>query len=64
MGNPEYDKVMRGVRGDNPDHKRRERAEEKRRKLVAKGEKAAAKQRQKHRGRHRGDDVIDTGMFD
>lgn len=63
MSNPEYDKVMKGVRDPkkhNPDHKRLERQAEAKRKAVEKSLK-------KRKGKHTAgwsDDVIDTGMFD
>lgn len=64
MANEEFKRVLKGVRGDNPEHKRREAAEAKRKKLVAKGERDAKRARDKRAGGHRGgDDVIDTGMF-
>lgn len=62
MSNPEYDKVMKGVRDPkkhNPDHKRLEKQAEAKRKAT---EKALAKRKGKHTQGFR-DDVIDTGMF-
>jgi len=57
---PEFKAVMKGVRGDNPEHKRLEAKAKAKQKAVG---KALAKRKGKHRG-HGGDDVIDSGMFD
>jgi hypothetical protein len=63
-GNPEYEKVMNGVRGNDPalNAKLRKAAEKQ-----AKIDKAAAdnarRRKQKPRTGSGHDDVIDTGMF-
>jgi hypothetical protein len=60
----EFDKVLRGVRGDNPDHIKRLRKERERQ---AKIDKAAADNKRRRGQQPRAgsgrDDVIDTGMF-
>ena len=60
----EFDKVLKCVRGDNPDHIKRLRKERERQ---AKIDKAAADNKrrrgQKPRAGSGRDDVIDTGMF-
>lgn len=63
MGNEDFDRVLDGIRGNNPEHNKRLRKEaEKRRKV----EKAAADNKRRRKQKPRtgnGDDVIDTGMF-
>lgn len=60
----EFDKVLRGIRGDNPEHTKRLRKEAEKRLKV---EKAAADNKRRRKQRPHtgnGDDVINTGMFD
>lgn len=64
-GNPEYDKVMKGVRDPkkhNPYHKENEQKDAKKAKET---QKALDKRKGKHTRRKgdNGDGVIDTGMF-
>lgn len=59
----EFDKVLRGIRGDNPEHTKRLRKEAEKRLKV---EKAAADNKRRRKQKPRtgnGHDVIDTGMF-
>jgi cytochrome c556 len=58
--NPEFQEVMKGVRGKNPYHVERVRQEKAKAKAT---EKALRKRKGKHRPGS-GDDTIDTGMFD
>lgn len=63
MGN-DFDRVLRGIRGDNPEHTERLRKEAEKRRRV---EKAAADNKRRRKQKPRtgsGNDVIDSGMFD
>lgn len=60
----EFDKVLRGIRGDNPEHTKRLRAEAQKRHKI---EQAAANNKRRRKQKPHtgsGDDVIDSGMFD
>lgn len=60
-----FDEVLRGVRGDNPAHKRATEAEKRQARRIMDAQKKRL--RTKFNSRQNGgggDDVIDSGMFD
>lgn len=57
-----YEQVLRGIRGDNPEHKKATAAEVKKAKQVVEAQKKHL--RKKYNNKNKGGDyTIDTGMF-
>lgn len=57
-----FDKVLRGVRGDNPDHKAATAAEKAKAKQIVAAQKKHLRKKLNSR-QNGGDYTIDTGMF-
>lgn len=58
-----FEQVLRGIRGDNPQHKKATAAEKAKARRVMEGQKKALRRKFNSRQNGRGDDVIDSGMF-
>lgn len=62
--NEVFEQVLRGVRGDNPVHKRATEKEKAQARKIVAAQAKRLKRKYNSRQNGGGDDVIDTGMFD
>lgn len=58
-----FERVLRGIRGDNPEHGKATAKEKAQAQRIVDAQKKRLKQKFNSRQNGGGDDVIDTGMF-